>query len=182
MSNGTEKASGPSNLVLLGFMGSGKTSTGLVLSRLLGFRFVDMDAVLEEREGLPVSGIFEKKGEAHFRRIEKELVSELLSASRQVIATGGGAWMDPGNRDRLLAGGRCVWLKVSAAQVWERVKGDLSTRPLLSRSPDPLATIRSMLAEREPLYALATFTVETDGATPESVARRILERMAGENP
>lgn len=182
MSNGSEPRRLPANVVLVGFMGSGKTSTGRCLARSLGYRFADMDAILEEREGMPVVEVFRRKGETYFRGKESDLVSELAAGDRQVIATGGGAWMDEANRARLLRAGWCVWMKVSADQAWERVRPNLEERPLLAASADPLATLRRMLAAREPAYALAPAAVDTDGASPETVADRLLERMNKDLP
>jgi shikimate kinase len=170
------------NVILVGFMGSGKTSTGLALAGRLGFRFVDMDGIIEEREGMTVSGVFHSRGEPYFREKERALVEEVARGSRQVVATGGGAWMNETNRQCLMKNGWCVWLKVSSQQAWERIRKNIEDRPLLASSDNPLKTIGELLGAREPSYASTHDRVETDGLTPEAVAELILIRLREVRP
>ena len=170
------------NLVLLGFMGSGKTSTGKALAQKTGYRFLDTDVEIERREGRSVREIFREKGEAAFRALERALLDEWLEADGQVLATGGGMWMDPSNRERLLASGWCIWLKAGPDQTWERVKEDLATRPRLASSSDPKGKVAELIVARTPLYSLAHSAIDTDGLTPEEVADRILDTGKGKAP
>jgi shikimate kinase len=165
------------NVILLGFMGSGKTSTGKALAARLGFRFTDTDTVVETRASMSIPDIFRGKGEAAFRAMERKVLEDFLPMDRQVLATGGGLWMQEESRERLLLSGWCVWLKVGSRQAWERVKGNLSDRPLLAAASLPLDRIGELLGERAPLYALAHHSVDTDGKTPEAVADGILEDL-----
>jgi len=163
----------PPNLILVGFMGSGKTSTGRVLAARMGFEFIDTDQVLESEAGLTIREIFRVHGEPAFRAMEVGLLERLTARDRQVIATGGGFWMAEAIRTRLLQVGFCVWLRTGEAQTWERVRGDLPSRPLLSRDPDPERKIRELIAARTPAYSQAHASVDTDGKTPEAVAGEI---------
>src|SRR6185295_14740375 len=138
----------PSNVILVGFMGSGKTSTGKELARLLGFDFLDMDQLIEEKNKMKIPEIFEKKGEGFFRTQEKETVEWLKSKRNCVVSTGGGVWTDQVNRENLMMIGFCVWLKVSAAKALERIGSNITQRPLLSESQDPLVAAEKMLKER----------------------------------
>ncbi|HUB21699.1 MAG TPA: shikimate kinase [Streptosporangiaceae bacterium] len=155
-------------IVLVGFMGAGKTTVGHLLSGRLGLPFTDSDEVIEQRAGRPVRQIFAEDGEPAFRALEHHVIAGLLDGPALVLALGGGAAEHPGTRDRL-ATAQVVYLEVSYDQAMARVGGDQG-RPLLSR-PDLAATYRRRL----PLYAgLATLTVPTDGRTPEAVTDDIL--------
>ncbi len=172
----------PANVILIGFMGSGKTRVAGLLSRKLGFQFLDMDRLIEEKERMPVADIFRVKGEDFFRSLERDLVRELTSKERQVIATGGGAWLDGENRSRLLAGGWCAWLKAGPEQVWDRVKARLSERPILAAAPDPILKIRELMESRRIAYEMAPVHIETDDRTPEEVAEELMSRLSKDHP
>lgn len=172
----------PPNIVLVGFMGSGKTSVSHHLARRTGFRQVEMDAEIERREGRSIPEIFRISGEARFRALERELTEEIARGTSQIVSTGGGTWMDPGNRALLSASGWCVWLKVSADEAWRRVGGRIAERPLLAAAPDAKARLRELLESRTPLYELAPVHVETDGLGPEAVAEAVLRRWSEERP
>jgi len=161
------------NLILVGFMGSGKTSTGRALAVRLGFDFIDTDQAIEKEAGLSIREIFRSHGEPAFRDMEKALLDRLTLRDRQVIATGGGFWMAETLRERLLQAGFCVWLRTGEAQTWERVQGDLPSRPLLSQDPDPQKKIQELIALRTPTYSQAHAFVVTDGKSPEAVAEEI---------
>ena len=161
-------------IVLVGFMGAGKTTVGHLLSARLGLPFVDSDLVIEQRSGRPVRQIFAEDGEPAFRALEHEVIAGLLDGPDLVLAVGGGAAEHPGTRDKLAAA-QVVYLEVGYDQAMVRVGGD-PDRPLLAR-PDLAATYQSRL----PLYAgIATLAVATDGRRPETVAADILARLAPE--
>jgi shikimate kinase len=158
-------------IVLAGFMGAGKTTVGRLLAAKLGVPFADSDQVIEERAGKPVHQIFADDGEPAFRRLEHDVIAELLAGPDLVLAVGGGAAAEPGTRD-LLAAAPVVYLRVSYAEAMRRVGGDRG-RPMLAR-PD----VGQLYAERDPLYrAAARRTVEVDARSPEEIALDILGRL-----
>ena len=161
---------------LVGMMGAGKTTVGRRLARRLGWPFIDADHELEQRLGVPVATIFELEGEAGFRRREAALIDELTRRARMVLATGGGAVLDPGTRAALHGRGRVVYLRASAADLWQRLRRDRA-RPLL-RTPDPRARIEQLVGQREPLYhEVAHAVVDTARQPVEQVVDAILERL-----
>ena len=166
-------------LVLTGFMATGKTEVGRLLSCRLGRPFVDTDGLVETAARCSVAQIFASDGEAYFRRLERDAVEEACAIPDAVIATGGGTLLDPDNRRRLVGAGPVVCLTASAEEIARRV-GDVSSRPLLAgHNGDRLARIRSLLDERAPAYALATHTVDTSGLSVEQVAERVQALVAG---
>jgi len=158
-------------IVLIGFMGAGKTTVGQLLSGQLGLPFLDADAVIEERAGCPVPQIFAERGEPAFRELEHETIAGLLAGPRTVLALGGGAVEDARTR-RLLVGAHVVYLHVPYAGALARVGGDAG-RPMLSR-PDLEAVYRRRLGAYE---AVATHTVRTDGRAPADVCGEIVSRL-----
>jgi shikimate kinase/3-dehydroquinate synthase len=161
-------------IVLVGFMGAGKTTVGHLLSARLGVPFVDSDLVIEQRSGRPVRQIFAEDGEPAFRALEREAIAGLLDGPHLVLAVGGGAAEHPGTRERLTTA-QVVYLEVGYDQALARVGGDPG-RPLLAR-PDLAATYQRRL----PLYAgIATLTVATDGRRPETITADILARLVTE--
>jgi shikimate kinase len=167
----------PLNVVLVGFMGAGKTSTGKELARMLGFDFLDTDQLIEEKAGMKISEIFEKKGEAFFRAQEMDVVERLKTKEKCVMATGGGVWLNEANRKELMRIGFCVWLVVSAEKVMERIGSNLIQRPLLSGPGNPKVAAEKLLSERTSHYSLAHAKVETDKKTPKEVASEILKLL-----
>ncbi len=162
------------NVYLVGMMGSGKTTTGKALAKLLNMPFVDLDERIVERAGQSINDIFKTHGEPHFRKLESELLKQIASESGQVVATGGGIVLDPKNAEILKKVRPTIYLKTSLDVLWERVKRKRD-RPLL-QAPDPQKTLASLLAEREPLYQqVANMTYFTDRKTPEEVANEIFE-------
>lgn len=160
------------NVILVGFMGTGKTAAGRLLARRLGREFVDMDALIEERQGRTIPEIFAKDGEPFFRRLERALVRELAAREDLVIAPGGGIVLDPDNVADFGATGVVICLRALPETILERVGGD-TNRPLL-QGGDKLARIRELLARRQPLYDAIPRWVETDGLSAAEVADRIL--------
>ncbi len=171
------------NLVLVGFMGSGKTKAGTLAAQRLGMTFVDMDTLIEQRLGLTISMVFEKKGEVFFRQRERELVRELTARQGHVIATGGGIVLDPNNVRDLGGSGIVICCWVNARVAYERTKST-NHRPLLGEAgTDRLARIESLLREREPLYKAIPNRIDTSSMTVEQQADelvRIYNQQAGD--
>jgi shikimate kinase len=162
------------NVVLTGFMGTGKTTVGRLLAERLGFEFVDTDAIIEERHG-PIGEIFAERGEDAFREIERDLARELADRHHLVISTGGRMMLDPANAEALARNGRVFCLVASPDEIHRRVVDDPSRieRPLLS-VPDPLARIVELLAEREPHYRHFP-QLSTDDRSPESIVAQLAD-------
>ncbi|MBI4661765.1 MAG: hypothetical protein HY735_23330 [Verrucomicrobia bacterium] len=169
------------NLALVGFMGTGKTSVGQFLARMLHFRLVDTDDLIERRAGKPISAIFAEGGETRFRELECAVVGELSRYRRTVIATGGGLVTNPANMASLKTHALVVCLWASPEMIWRRVRHQ-SHRPLLN-TPDPLATIRNLLSERERFYREADVLIGTDVRSVKAVALQVAHqfRMAQAN-
>jgi shikimate kinase len=166
------------SIFLIGPMGAGKSAVGKRLARRLHREFRDADAEIEARTGVDIPFIFEKEGEAGFRLREGRAIDELTALPAVVLATGGGAVMDEGNRRLLAARGIVVYLHASVAEQLERTRHSRH-RPLLD-TPDPEARLRSLMAVREPLYReLADLVIETDGRKVGAVAEEIRRRLDG---
>ncbi|MFZ8911525.1 MAG: shikimate kinase [Burkholderiaceae bacterium] len=139
-----------SNIVLIGLMGAGKTTIGRKLALRLGREFVDTDHEIEARSGASVATIFELEGEEGFRRREAKMLLQVMQLEQQVVTTGGGAPIRPENRP-VIAKGFVIYLEADPRQLWQRLRMDQS-RPLLSQSSDPKATLEKLHAERDPIY------------------------------
>lgn len=157
-------------------MGTGKSEVGKTLARALGYAFVDVDTEIEKRAGMKISGIFASRGEAEFRGIETDVIRELSRRKRTVIATGGGAVVNPDNRTSLREGGAIVCLTASIKTILHRVRGN-KDRPLLTVE-DPERRIRELLEARRPFYEQADIMLATDGKRPKEIAEEIIERVA----
>ncbi len=164
----------PPNIILVGFMGSGKTVTGKIVSEILNLQFWDMDEWIEKITDEKIPDLFETKGEAFFRRKEEEAILWLSDKRNYVVSTGGGAWIQEKNRKVLLESGWCVWLRVSVDDVWKRVGNRLKQRPILSNSKNPIQTVESLLEERSPYYSLAHTSLDTSGKNPQQVAFEVV--------
>ena len=164
----------PRNVVLTGFMGTGKTTIGRLLATELGFAYVDTDEVIEARFG-SIPEIFEKGGEGEFRQLERVVARELASSAMFVIATGGRMMLDMHIAAVLGSTARVFCLVASPAEIARRLEGDETERPLLSGS-DWRQRIGELLAEREDGYARFE-QVETDGRTPREIVEDLLERL-----
>lgn len=146
------------NIFLVGMMGAGKTTVGKLLAKHLGKTFLDCDEELQRRTGVTVAHIFDVEGEAGFRKREAALIEELVGMDNIVLATGGGAVLDPGNRACLAQNGVVVYLKGNVQDLWQRTRHDRG-RPLL-QTADPLGRLKELHAQRDPLYAsVADLTV-----------------------
>lgn len=155
-------------------MGAGKTTIGRQLAKRLRLQFVDCDHEIEARSGVRVPVIFEVEGEAGFRRREAHMIEELTARQGVVLATGGGAVLDPANRNRLAATGTVVYLSVPPTVLWERTRHD-KNRPLL-QVEDPRGRIQALYEQRDPLYrSIADIVVEGGRFSPLSVVR-LLEK------
>ena len=154
------------NLILIGMMGSGKSTVGRRLAAALGRPFVDADTGLQARCGVPISTIFELEGEAGFRRREAALIAELVQPSGCVLATGGGAVLAPESRALMHEQGFVVYLQAAVGELWQRLRRDRS-RPLL-QTADPRARIDSLATQRDPLYRQTAHLVVTSGRQPVS--------------
>ncbi|WP_337845050.1 shikimate kinase [Thermus sp.] len=161
---------------LTGFMGVGKSRVGRELARALMLHFIDLDRFIERRTGLSIPDIFRYLGEETFRRLEKEAVAELIKKDHLVLALGGGTFVDPENRARLLQRGPVVALWASPRTILERVARKPGERPLLA-GEDPLARIEALLEARAPLYREAPIHVSTEGRRVEEVVAEIVEAL-----
>lgn len=160
------------NVYLIGMMGSGKTSSGKALAKLLKMTFLDLDEEIIREAGQSINEIFKTKGEAHFRKIESELLERASKLTGRVVATGGGIVLNPKNNVRMKETGSVVYLKTSVNTLWDRVKHN-KNRPLLATA-DPKKTLEELLSKRNSLYeATADKIFLTDGKTPEAVALEI---------
>lgn len=162
-------------LVLVGMMGAGKTSVGRRLAGALGMPFRDADAEIEAAAGCSINEIFERFGEPAFRAGERKVIARLLREPPHVLATGGGAFIDPETRARVHETAVSVWLRAKVDLLIERVKRK-DNRPLL-RNTDSHAALVRLIGEREPVYALADIVVESDDGPHDTVVRRIIAAL-----
>jgi len=161
------------NIVLVGFMGSGKSSVGRELARATGFCFHDTDLLIRHRIGKSIPEIFAAHGEAFFRAQESEALRSFERQDKIVLATGGGIVIDPANVPLLQRLGPVVWLVADEATIWARVSRN-PNRPLL-QTPNPREAVQQLLKTRYPLYAaVADFSVDSSGLTHHQVARQVL--------
>ncbi|MGI9246220.1 MAG: shikimate kinase AroK [Steroidobacteraceae bacterium] len=164
------------NVFLVGPMGSGKSAVGRQLAQRLGLQFLDSDDEIEARTGVDIPFIFEKEGEAGFRQREAEVIEALTRLAGVVIATGGGAVLDPRNRQRLRERGTVVYLRTSVEQQLARTRRS-NDRPLLN-NPDPRGTLARLFLERAPLYEeVAGLAVDTDGRKVRTVVDQICRSL-----
>ncbi len=162
-----------SRVVLVGFMGTGKSTVGRLVARRLGYRFEDMDQRIEARTGRRIATIFSEDGEESFRSMESDEAQALGETSRVVIAAGGGAFARPATRALLQRGAVTVWLRCDFATLCARIPDD-GVRPLAANRD----IMRSLLAEREASYRMADVAVDAVG-TPDEVADRVIALVRG---
>jgi shikimate kinase len=166
----------PQNIFLIGPMGAGKSAVGRQLAKLLHLSFVDSDDEIETRTGVDIPFIFEKEGEDGFRKREAKVIDDLSAMESVILATGGGAVVDPQNRSRLGARGFVVYLYTTVDQQLARTQKGRE-RPMLANG-DSRKILEDLMAVRDPLYReIADLTVETDGRKVKAVAGEILERL-----
>jgi len=163
------------NIILVGFMGTGKTVTGRALAQQTHLELVDMDSILEERAGRPISKIFASDGEAAFRAMERKLVQELAQRDGLIISTGGGLVLNPDNISDFEQTGLVVCLTASPETIFKRLEHD-TTRPLLSG--DKKEQIADILKARQPLYNAIAHQIDGDRLGPEERAQAILTLYA----
>ena len=165
------------SIVLVGMMGVGKSSIGRRLASRLGIAFVDADAEIEKAAGMSIADIFARHGEADFRSGEARVIARLLESGPQVLATGGGAVMNESTRAAIKAKGISIWLAAEFDVLVRRIAKRKNDRPML-RTDDPAATLRQLLALREPIYALADLTVQSREAPHEAIVDEIVSALA----
>jgi len=163
------------NIALIGFMGTGKSAVGRTIAELLHFSFLDTDELIESRTKKSVSAIFAEDGEEAFRKLERDVVANLATRKRTVIATGGGLGANEANLNSLKQHALVVCLWAAPEKIWERVRNS-SHRPLL-READPLAKIRQLLAAREPVYKQADVLLNTEVRSVREVAQQVLHQF-----
>jgi shikimate kinase len=168
------------NLFLIGYRGSGKTTVAVALSEQLKWPWVDADAELERRAGKTIKQIFADEGEAAFRDLESAVLRDFTKLDHHILALGGGVILRPENRELLAGRGKAVWLKASPEALFRRISSDATTperRPNLT-GQGGLAEIRTLLAERTPLYAAAAdATIDAEDKSPEEIAREIIATL-----
>ncbi len=166
------------NIVLVGFMGTGKSSAGRILAERLGMTFVDMDDEIVRRAGRPIPEIFRDQGEPAFRAMERALAVELAARSGLVISTGGGIVLNPDNLRDFSASGLVFCLRASPETVLRRVEHD-TNRPLL-QGEDRLTRIRELLAKRQALYDAIPRQIDNEGHKPADTADVLVSRLGAE--
>jgi shikimate kinase len=170
------KAVGQRSIVLVGMMGSGKSSIGRRVAARLGIPFVDADTEIEKAAGMTITDIFALRGEAEFRSGEARVILRLLEGGPQVLSTGGGAFMNPDTRAAIAAKGISIWLNAELDVLMKRVRRR-QDRPLL-KTDDPAATLRKLIEERYPTYGLADLTVESRDVPHDRIVDEIIGALA----
>ena len=158
-------------IVLVGLMGAGKSCIGRRLAALLGLKFVDADTEIERAAGCTIEEIFERHGEAAFRDGERRVIERMLGQAVQVMATGGGSFMDPRTRAAIQEQATSVWLRADLELLLKRT-GRRNNRPLLKRG-DPRAILERLMAERYPIYGEANIAVDSVDGPPEVTVERM---------
>ncbi len=163
-------------LVLVGLPGCGKTTVGRQLARRLGLPFNDSDQLIEQRRGCSIADFFAREGEEAFRDVEESVILELTQGGPGVLATGGGAVLRPANRQRLRDAGQVLYLRSSPEELFKRLRHDRN-RPLLQVA-DPMAKLRSLYEERDPLYReTAHFVIETGRPSVPTLVNKITMQL-----
>jgi shikimate kinase len=170
------EALGSRSIVLIGLMGAGKTAVGRRLASRLDLPFIDVDAEIEEAAGSNISEIFAEHGEAYFRQGERKVIARLLKSGPQVLATGGGAYMNAETRANIKAHGISVWLRAELKVLLKRVNRR-DNRPLLA-GDDHEAVMKKLMAERYPIYAEADVTVESRDVPHDTIVGVVVDALA----
>jgi len=178
----------PSRIYLTGFMASGKSTVGPLLAREVGYRFIDLDAFVEAREGQPLAGLFASGGEAAFRSAERAALEETTRMARVVVSTGGGTLANEANLQTALGAGVVVHLRAPEPLVLRRLRRGRLRPLLLDAHGERLtgaaleARVQELLAARAPFYARAHLTVDSTAAPPRAVARTLVRTLAAQFP
>jgi shikimate kinase len=170
-------ALGDRSVVLVGMMGAGKSSIGRRLAAYFGIPFVDADTEIEAAAGMSIPEIFAKHGEPDFRHGEARVIARLLESGPQVLATGGGAFMNAETRAAIAARGISVWLKAEFEVLMRRINKRRNARPLL-QTDDPATTLRELMDARYPTYAHADLTIQSRDAPHEAIVSEIVAALA----
>ena len=167
---------GKRSIVVIGLMGAGKSTIGKRLAQMLGLSFIDADAEIETVSRMTIPELFEAYGEPEFRDLERRVIKRILRNGPQVLATGGGAFMNEATRRAIAKAGISVWLRAELDVLMERVsrKGN---RPLLKTS-DPRATMQNLMNARYPVYAMADVTIQSRDEKKEVMAAEVIEALA----
>jgi shikimate kinase len=165
------------SVVLVGMMGVGKSSIGRRLATRLGIPFIDADAEIEIAAGMSISDIFARHGEADFRSGEARVIARLLDTGPQVLATGGGAFMNDGTRTNIKSKGVSIWLAAEFEVLLRRLAKRKNERPML-QTQDPDETLRQLMVLREPTYALADITVQSREVPHDAIVNEIAAALA----
>jgi shikimate kinase len=168
---------GHRSIVLVGMMGVGKSSIGRRLGARLGVPFVDADTEIEKAAGMSIADIFARHGEADFRSGEARVIARLLESGPQVLATGGGAVMNADTRAAIKTKGVSIWLSADLDVLMRRINKRKNDRPML-QTADPAATLRQLLTEREPVYALADITVQSREVPHDAIVGEMMRALA----
>lgn len=166
---------GQRSIVFVGLMGAGKTAIGRKVAQMLGVPFIDSDHEIESVSRMNIPDLFDLYGESEFRSLEERVLVRLLEHGRQVLSTGGGAFMNERARAAIAASGVSVWLKADLETLMVRVVKK-QNRPLL-KNPDPQAVMKRLMAERHPVYALADVTVNTRDDRKEVIAAEVIQAL-----
>jgi shikimate kinase len=164
------------SVVLVGMMGAGKSSIGRRVALRLGIPFVDADVEIEKAAGMTITDIFATRGEGDFRAGEARVIARLLDTGPQVLATGGGAFMNPDTRGLIAAKGVSVWLKAEFEVLMRRIRRR-HDRPLL-KTDDPAARLKQLMVERYPIYALADVTIHSREVPHDKIVEEIVDALA----
>lgn len=169
----------PRNIVLIGLMGAGKTTVGRRLAQRIGWPLIDTDHEIQQRSGATIPTIFELEGEEGFRRREAKVIEEVMAHGGQVVTTGGGAAVQPGNQP-VLSRGYVIYLEAEPQHLWHRLKTD-QNRPLLTQSDDPRQTLEALHRARAPIYrALANLVVQAARGSVSQVVHQIEDALQAE--
>jgi len=168
----------PQNIFLVGLMGAGKTSVGRMLAKRMNKDFFDADAEIERSTGVKIPVIFDIEGETGFRAREEKVIERLTAMHDIVLATGGGAVLSPANRGRLRQYGHVIYLRAAPEDLWRRTRRDRN-RPLL-QTANPLAKLKELHAQRDPLYSeVADLVVDTGAQSVGSLTTHIQQLLTG---
>jgi shikimate kinase len=162
------------NIVLVGLMGTGKSTVGMALADKMGWKLINTDDYIEEKAGKKITELFSEYGEVHFRERESAAIKEIMDQGEQVVSTGGGAVLAEVNRVRMLENGYVIALTASLATILQRVGGD-QNRPLLQGNKEE--RVRTLMEDRKHAYDFAHLQVATDGLTVEQIVESITEQM-----